>query len=111
MSKIYVLQLTKNKTVYKLKSTLLFLCICFINSNISGQTIWMGLGSLTPNANATTNFNFAGNWSTGKVPTATDNVVIDTPHTVTVDVASQAKSINLKGILNYLAPFVLSLGQ
>ena len=59
----------------------------------------------------------SGNWSSPTtwdcncVPTATDNVVIDTPHTVTVDAASQAKSINLKGILNYLAPFTLSLGQ
>jgi hypothetical protein len=59
----------------------------------------------------------SGNWSSPTtwdcncVPTSIDNVVIDTPHTVTVDAASQAKSINLKGVLNYLAPFVLSLGQ
>jgi hypothetical protein len=60
---------------------------------------------------ATGNWSSPTTWDCNCVPTATDNVVIDTPHTVTVDAASQAKSINLKGILNYLAPFVLSLGQ
>jgi Family of unknown function (DUF5689) len=60
---------------------------------------------------ATGNWSSPTTWDCNCVPTATDNVVIDTPHTVTVNVASQAKSINLKGILNYLAPFILSLGQ
>ena len=60
---------------------------------------------------ATGNWSLPTTWDCNCVPTATDNVVIDTPHTVTVDAASQAKSINMKGILNYLAPFVLSLGQ
>jgi hypothetical protein len=57
------------------------------------------------------NWSSASTWSCNCVPTSSDNVVIDTPHTVTVDAASQAKSINLKGIINYLAPFVLTLGQ
>jgi hypothetical protein len=60
---------------------------------------------------ATGNWSSPSTWDCTCVPTAMDNVVIDTPHTVTVDAASQAKSINLKGVLNYLAPFVLSLGQ
>jgi Family of unknown function (DUF5689) len=60
---------------------------------------------------ATGNWSSPTTWDCNCVPTATDNVVIDTPHTVTVDAASQAKTINLKGILNYLAPFVLTLGQ
>jgi hypothetical protein len=60
---------------------------------------------------ATGNWSSPTTWDCNCVPMATDNVVIDTPHTVTVDAASQVKSINLKGILNYLAPFVLSLGQ
>lgn len=60
---------------------------------------------------ATGNWSSPTTWDCNCVPTATDNVVIDTPHTVTVNSASQAKSVNLKGFLNYLAPFVLSLGQ
>jgi Family of unknown function (DUF5689) len=60
---------------------------------------------------ATGNWSSPTTWDCNCIPTATDNVVIDTPHTVTVDAASQAKSINLKGIINYLAPFVLTLGQ
>lgn len=60
---------------------------------------------------ATGNWSSPTTWSCNCVPTSTDNVVIDTPHSITVDAASQAKSINLKGIINYLAPFVLSLGQ
>lgn len=59
----------------------------------------------------TGNWSSPTTWDCNCVPTATSNVVINTPHTVTVDAASQAKSINLKGIINYLAPFVLSLGQ
>ena len=60
---------------------------------------------------ATGNWSSPTTWDCNCVPTATDNVVIDKPHTVTVNSASQAKSVNLKGFLNYLAPFVLSLGQ
>ena len=59
----------------------------------------------------TGNWSSPTTWNCNCVPTSADDVIIEAGHIITVDAASQAKSINLKGILNYLAPFVLSLGQ
>lgn len=72
---------------------------------------------LPPAPPATITSTTTGNWSSPStwdcncVPTIASNVVINLGNTVTVDAASQAKSINVKGIINYLAPFVLLLGQ
>jgi hypothetical protein len=72
---------------------------------------------LPPAPPATITSTTTGNWSSPStwdcncVPTSASDVVINIGNTVTVDTASQAKSISLKGIINYLAPFVLLLGQ
>jgi hypothetical protein len=69
----------------------------------------------TPPATITSTTN--GNWSSPStwdctcVPTSASDVVINTGNTVTVDVTSQAKSLNVKGILNWLATFTLTLGM
>ena len=95
MRKIYVLLFTKNKSVYNLKSTLLFLCICFISSNVFGQKTWIGLGST--NSNGGTDFNVAANWSPNEVPTATDDVIIDFVNTgkVTLSANDTIKSLTI----------------
>jgi hypothetical protein len=59
----------------------------------------------------TGNWSSPSTWSCNCVPTSADNVVIETGHIVTVDAASQAKSLNLKGTLNYISAFTLSLGM
>jgi hypothetical protein len=59
----------------------------------------------------TGNWSSPTTWSCNCVPTSADNVVIETGHTITVDAASQAKSLNLKGTLNYVSAFTLSLGM
>jgi hypothetical protein len=59
----------------------------------------------------TGNWSSPSTWSCNCVPTSADNVVIETGHTITVDAASQAKSLNLKGTLNYVSAFTLSLGM
>ncbi|MEA5461236.1 endonuclease/exonuclease/phosphatase family protein [Arcicella sp. LKC2W] len=72
---------------------------------------------LPPVAPATITSVSTGNWSSPStwdcncVPTAASDVIVDTAHTVTVDVASQAKTLNLKGTLNWAATFTLSLGM
>jgi hypothetical protein len=59
----------------------------------------------------TGNWSSPTTWSCNCVPTSADNVVIETGHTITVDAASQAKTLNLKGTLNYVSAFTLSLGM
>jgi Family of unknown function (DUF5689) len=59
----------------------------------------------------TGNWSSPSTWSCNCVPTSADDVVIETGHTITVDAASQAKSLNLKGTLNYISAFTLSLGM
>jgi hypothetical protein len=57
------------------------------------------------------NWSSPSTWSCNCIPNSSNNVTIDSAHTVTVDVASQARSLNLKGTLNWLASFTLSLGM
>jgi hypothetical protein len=59
----------------------------------------------------TGNWSAPTTWNCNCVPTSSDNVIIDTAHTVTIDATSSAKSVNVKGILNYIGAFVLSLGM
>ena len=59
----------------------------------------------------------SGNWSSPTtwncncVPNSSTNVTIDTGHTVTIDGISRARSLNMKGTINWVASFILSLGQ
>lgn len=57
------------------------------------------------------NWSSPSTWSCNCVPSSSSNVTIDTAHTVTVDVASQVRSLNVKGTLNWVASIMLSLGQ
>lgn len=50
-------------------------------------------------------------WSCNCIPSSSTNVTIDFAHSVTVDATSQARSINVNGTLNWVASFILSLGQ
>jgi hypothetical protein len=51
---------------------------------------------------ATGNWSAASTWDANAVPTSTDNVTVDTGHTVTIDAASQASnSLIVKGNLTY----------
>ena len=96
MSKIYVL-LTKNKTVYNLKSTFLFLCICFISSNVLGQKTWVGIGS---GSGIGTDFNSAANWFPAVVPTSSDNVTMNLIAAATINLSSSITINKLKLFLN-----------
>jgi hypothetical protein len=57
------------------------------------------------------NWSSPSTWSCNCVPSSSSNVTIDFAHTVTVDATSQARSLNVKGTLNWVASFMLSLGQ
>jgi hypothetical protein len=57
------------------------------------------------------NWSSPSTWSCNCVPSSSSNVTIDAAHTVTVDIASQVRSINVKGTLNWVASIMLSLGQ
>jgi hypothetical protein len=57
------------------------------------------------------NWSSPSTWSCNCVPSSSSNVTIDTAHTVTVDVASQVRSLNVKGTINWVASIMLSLGQ
>ena len=57
------------------------------------------------------NWSSPSTWSCNCVPSSSSNVTIDVAHTVTVDVTSQVRSINVKGTLNWVASILLSLGQ
>jgi hypothetical protein len=57
------------------------------------------------------NWSSASTWDCTCVPTSASDVVINTGNTVTVNVTAQAKSLNIKGILNWLAAFTLTLGM
>jgi len=59
----------------------------------------------------TGNWSSPSTWDCNCVPTAASDVIVDTTHTVTVDTVSQAKTLNLKGTLTWLATFTLSLGM
>jgi hypothetical protein len=57
------------------------------------------------------NWSSPSTWSCNCVPSSSSNVTIDTAHTVTVDVVSQVRSLNVKGTINWVASIMLSLGQ
>ena len=57
------------------------------------------------------NWSSPSTWSCNCLPSSSSNVTIDTAHIVIVDATSQARSLNVKGTLNWLASFTLSLGQ
>ena len=59
---------------------------------------------------ASGNWSLPATWDCNCVPQSINNVIVDTPHTVTVDVASLAKNVDVKGILNYVSALMLSLG-
>ena len=59
---------------------------------------------------ASGNWSLPATWDCNCVPQSINNVIVDTPHTVTVDVASLAKNVEVKGILNYISALMLSLG-
>ncbi len=65
----------------------------------------------TITSTTTGNWSAPGTWDCNCVPTSASDVIINTGNTVTVDVASQAKSLNVKGILNWVAAFTLALGM
>ena len=97
MSKIYYL-FTKNKTVCSLKRTLLFLCICFLSSNVFGQKTWTGVGStLTSTGN---NFNDGANWNPAGVPSSSDNIVLNLIAGATINLSSSITINKLKLFLN-----------
>ena len=70
------------------------------------QYIVPSITSIVP----TGNWSSPSTWSCNCVPTSADDVVIETGHIITVDIAAQAKTLNLKGTLNYISAFTLSLG-
>ncbi len=57
------------------------------------------------------NWSSPSTWSCNCVPSSSSNVTIDVSHAVTVDATSQVRSLNVKGTLNWIASFTLSLGQ
>jgi hypothetical protein len=57
------------------------------------------------------NWSSASTWDCNCVPTSASDVIINTGNTVTVDVTAKAKSLNVKGILNWVAAFTLTLGM
>ena len=59
---------------------------------------------------ASGNWSLPATWDCNCVPQSINNVTVDTPHTVTVDVASLAKNVDVKGVLNYVSALMLSLG-
>nr|WP_321232838.1 T9SS type A sorting domain-containing protein [uncultured Psychroserpens sp.] len=73
-----------------MKRFLLLLLLCISGTMAMAQTTWTGLG-------ANTNWNNTDNWDTNLVPTATDDVVIPTGFTVTLNVAGNVKSIDVQG--------------
>ena len=57
------------------------------------------------------NWSLPSTWNCNCVPSSSSNVTIDSAHTVTVDVPSQVRSLNVKGTVNWVASIMLSLGQ
>jgi hypothetical protein len=65
----------------------------------------------TITSTTTGNWSSPAIWDCNCVPTSASDVIINTGNTVTVDATSQAKSLNVKGTLNWLAAFTLTLGM
>jgi hypothetical protein len=64
----------------------------------------------TITSSTTGNWSSPSTWDCNCVPTSASDVIIKTGDTVTVNATSQAKSLNVKGILNWVASFTLALG-
>ncbi len=62
---------------------------------------------------ASGNWNTPALWSCGTVPTAMDAVIIDASHTVTLpdSYSAKAKSVDLRGQIQYNANAGLQMGQ
>ena len=73
-----------------MKRLLLLTLLCFSTAIAIAQTTWTGAG-------ANTNWNNTDNWDTNLVPTASDDVIIPTGFTVTLNVASTVKSFDVQG--------------
>jgi len=74
----------------KLNFTLLLIVVLFSTTLIQAQTTWTGAGG-------DTNWSTTGNWNSNVVPTATNDVIIPTGFTVTLNVIGNVKSIDLQG--------------
>jgi len=92
-----------------MKRFLLPLLFCVLSNIIIAQTTWTDNG-------ADSNWNNIGNWNSGVVPTATDDVIIPSGSTVILNVNGFVKSINLEGTavlemhngLTYTEPSIIS---
>ncbi|WP_138435196.1 beta strand repeat-containing protein, partial [Winogradskyella algicola] len=73
-----------------MKRILLLLLLGIFTSIAFAQTTWTGLG-------ANTNWNNTDNWDTNIVPTASDDVIIPTGFTVTLNVQGNTNSFELQG--------------
>ena len=68
----------------------LLLLLLFGSTIAIAQTTWTGLGT-------NTNWNNTDNWDNNLVPTASDDVIIPTGFTVTLNVAGTIKSLDIQG--------------
>ncbi|WP_422105333.1 HYR domain-containing protein [Winogradskyella sp.] len=73
-----------------MKRILLFILLHISSTIAIAQTTWTGLG-------ANTNWNNTDNWDTNMVPTVSDDVIIPTGFTVTLNIAGTVKSIDVQG--------------
>ncbi|MEY8849341.1 T9SS type A sorting domain-containing protein [Psychroserpens sp. XS_ASV72] len=69
---------------------ILLLLLMLSSTIIMAQTTWTGLG-------ANTNWNNLDNWDTNMIPTASDDVIIPTGFTVTLNVQGNTNSFELQG--------------
>jgi len=73
-----------------MKKLILLLLFITVSTMASAQSTWTGAGS-------DTNWDTEANWSPPSEPTTSSNVIIPTGFTVTLNVASSIKSIDLQG--------------
>lgn len=67
------------------------------NSNAATLTI---ISQCTIKSIATGNWTSSSTWNAGRVPQTGDNVIIDTPHTVTLSGISSVKNLEQRGVLS-----------
>ncbi|WP_431133298.1 T9SS type A sorting domain-containing protein [Psychroserpens mesophilus] len=73
-----------------MKRILLLMLLSLTTAIAMAQTTWTGLGT-------NTNWNNTDNWDTNLVPTASDDVIIPTGFTVTLNSVGTVKSIDVQG--------------
>ncbi|MGC1471562.1 MAG: G8 domain-containing protein [Psychroserpens sp.] len=73
-----------------MKQILQLSLLLFWSAIVMAQTTWTGSGG-------DTNWGNANNWSTNAVPTSTDDVIIPTGFTVTLNVTGNVRSIAIQG--------------